>query len=94
MSGARKRLRAEGESNLEIEQSKEIDGAELPIPGRRGADARADGQIGLEQLGNLGERSASEESWGAGDGCACAPSCSVGQAYAAVGSVSNSGETR
>ena len=38
---------------LEIEQSQEIDGAEFAIPGRLRGDPRANGQIGLEQLGDF-----------------------------------------
>ena len=41
---------------FEIEQGEEVDGAEFAVPGRRRADTRANGKVGSEQLGNLGQR--------------------------------------
>jgi hypothetical protein len=62
---------------LEIEQRQEIDGAELAVPGRRRGNARANGQVGLQQLGNLDLKQESVIGFDRlvwqGDGCACAP---------------------
>src|ERR1700744_3937721 len=39
--------------HLKIEQRQKIDRAEITVPCRRSADARAYGQIGAQKLGNL-----------------------------------------
>ena len=86
-----------GREQLEIEQRQEIDGAELAVPGRRRGNARADGQVGLQQLGDL-DRSLIAEF--ATDRFLARPAAvrarlpaRWGRRKLAVGIVSNSGET-